>query len=205
MLIWGFKTLFKTLSEGVFHCPRCGGDRQYHLKLARRWFTFFFIPIFPFKQQGTHVECTTCKGTYHDTVLQQATSAQISAHLSQGMHALALAVLRVSGTAPSTAARTAAVGAVVESGVPAYTVERLDADLAGPGHDLASVLVPLGDQLQAQGREWLLTRATLIAAADGGIGSAERALLDQVGGLLQMTPAHVAGVVETTQRSVPRG
>ncbi|MET7297503.1 zinc ribbon domain-containing protein [Embleya sp. NPDC005575] len=204
MLIWGFKTIFKTLSEGVFHCPRCGGDRQYHLKLARRWFTLFFIPIFPFKQQGTHVECTTCGGTFHDTVLQSATSAQMSELLGQGMRALAVSMLRVSGT-PSTAARTVAAAAVVEAGVQNYTVSQLDADLAGAGFELPPVLVPLGDQLQPQGREWLLTRATLIAAAEGGVGSAERELLDRVGGLLQMTPAHVTGVVETAQRSVPRG
>lgn len=204
MLIWGFKTIFKTLSEGVFHCPRCGGDRQYHLKLARRWFTLFFIPIFPFKQQGTHVECATCGGTYEDTVLQGATSAQISELLGQGMRALAVTMLRVAGT-PSTAARTVATEAVVEAGVSWYSVAQLDADLAGAGFELPPVLVPLGDQLQPQGREWLLTRAALIAAAEGGIGSAERALLDQVGGLLQMTPAHVTGVVETAQRSVRRG
>ncbi|MGW9205761.1 zinc ribbon domain-containing protein [Embleya sp. NPDC055664] len=203
MLIWGFKTIFRTLSGGVFHCPQCGGDRQYHLKQARRWFTLFFIPIFPFKQQGTHVECATCGGTFHDTVLQGATSAQISAQLAQGMRALAVAVLRVTGM-PSTAARTVAAGAVAEAGVAGYTVAQLDADLAGAPVDLPPILVPLGDQLQPQGREWLLSRAALIAAADGGIGSAERALLDQVGGLLQMTPAHVTGVVETAQRNVPR-
>ncbi|MGC0417455.1 hypothetical protein [Embleya sp. AB8] len=60
-------------------------------------------------------------------------------------------------------------------------------------------MVGLGSEL-LHGR--CVTRAALIAAADGGIGSAERALLDQVGGLLQMTPAHVTGVVETAQRGV---
>jgi hypothetical protein len=75
MLIWGFKTLFKTLSEGVFHCPRCGGARAYRQRLARRWFTLFFIPVFPYRTDDSHVECTTCKGTFHDTVLQGSAAA----------------------------------------------------------------------------------------------------------------------------------
>jgi hypothetical protein len=88
------------------------------------------------------------------------------------MRALAVSVPRVSGT-PSTAACTVATAAVVEPGVTDYSVARAAADLAGAGFELPPGLVPLGGQLQPQGREPLLTRATPIAAADGGVGSAE--------------------------------
>ncbi|MDI2128068.1 zinc-ribbon domain-containing protein [Yinghuangia seranimata] len=200
MLIWGFKTLFKVLSEGVFHCPRCGVDRAYRLRLARRWFTLFFIPVFPYRTDGNHVECQTCKGTFYESVLQRPTSGQLSQDLANGMRLLALDVLRASGT-PSTAARTAAVKAVVEAGLPDYSMAALDAELAAAPVPSGSVLVPLGQQLEAQGREWLLTRGVRIAAADGGIGSAEREVLDRCGAFLQMTVAHVAGVVDTVQRN----
>jgi predicted RNA-binding Zn-ribbon protein involved in translation (DUF1610 family) len=69
MLIWGAKTIFKLLGEGVFNCPTCGPAGHFRHKQARRWFTLFFIPVFPFKDQGRHVECANCGSTFHEGVL----------------------------------------------------------------------------------------------------------------------------------------
>ena len=66
ILIWGWKSRLKTLSQGTFHCPHCQADRQYDQRQARRWFTIFWIPLIPLKVLGTFVECTTssaCPGS----------------------------------------------------------------------------------------------------------------------------------------------
>ncbi|HSA51431.1 MAG TPA: zinc ribbon domain-containing protein [Yinghuangia sp.] len=201
MLIWGFKTLFKTLSEGVFFCPQCGGDRSYQLKLARRWFTLFFIPVFTYKQDGVHVECQVCKGTFAETALQRQTNAAMALGKRDAMRAVAFSILRTAGT-PSAAARAKAAEAIssVVSSAGAYTVAELDAEWATAHIDLEGTLVPLGDAMQGGGREWLLSWAVAIASVDGEVSAAERALLDRIGALLQMSSAHVAGVVATAQR-----
>ena len=43
-------------------CPQC----QNHLKLSdlKRWFTLYFIPIFPFQHVDTFYYCKNCKGSY---------------------------------------------------------------------------------------------------------------------------------------------
>ena len=59
LLIWGFKVRYADQGTGTFYCPHEGGDRPYSLRSAKRWFTFFFIPIFPTKELGTFVECSS--------------------------------------------------------------------------------------------------------------------------------------------------
>lgn len=204
MLIWGFKTLFKTQSEGVFFCPQCGGDRPYQLKLARRWFTLFFIPVFTYRQDGVHVECQACKGAFAETALQRQTNAALAIGKRDAMRAVAFSMLRAAGT-PSAAARAKAAAAIssVVSSAGASTVAQVDAEWATAHIDLEAVVVPLGDAMQSGGREWLLSWAVAIALADGEVTTAERALLDRIGALLQMSSAHVTGVLATAQRSTP--
>jgi predicted RNA-binding Zn-ribbon protein involved in translation (DUF1610 family) len=51
--------------QGLFHCPRCGGDRRYRRRAGRRFLTLFFIPVIPLTRAGEHVRCTTCRARYH--------------------------------------------------------------------------------------------------------------------------------------------
>ena len=46
MIIFGLAVFyFGAKAQGAFHCPNCGGDRAYKLKIGRRWFTLFFVPV----------------------------------------------------------------------------------------------------------------------------------------------------------------
>ena len=61
ILIWGFRARAKAVATGEFFCTTCGADRSYVLQHIRRWFTFFFIPLFPVgKALGEQVKCSTC-------------------------------------------------------------------------------------------------------------------------------------------------
>jgi hypothetical protein len=101
MLIFGWTVLFKTLDTGVFHCPCCGGDRQYRIQQARRWFTLFFIPLIPLGVVGEHVECTSCRTTFGSAVLRTPTQApgafpphgQMPPPVSRGTNGFAIASL----------------------------------------------------------------------------------------------------------------
>jgi hypothetical protein len=46
-IIWGSRAIKRKIGEGMFFCPRCGADREYAMQKVRRWFTLFFIPLFP--------------------------------------------------------------------------------------------------------------------------------------------------------------
>jgi Zn finger protein HypA/HybF involved in hydrogenase expression len=73
-LIWGTKVRFKTLMTGLFFCPRCGGDRTYARREAKRWFHLYYIPLFPTTTLGQQVRCETCQASYNEAVLARPTS-----------------------------------------------------------------------------------------------------------------------------------
>lgn len=60
----------KEIGQGEFYCPECGGDyRGYRQVLVTRWFTLYWIPLFKTSELGQYVECTSCKATFNDRVL----------------------------------------------------------------------------------------------------------------------------------------
>lgn len=68
-IVWGFRSRNKKNNEGEFFCPDCGTYRMYFLMLVKRWFTLYWIPLFPTKELGEFIECQSCKSTFNDRVL----------------------------------------------------------------------------------------------------------------------------------------
>lgn len=64
LVIFGTKTVGKTIKSGTFHCDRCNCERNYILKQNKNFFSLFFIPIIPLKNVGDTLECTFCKTAY---------------------------------------------------------------------------------------------------------------------------------------------
>ena len=58
MIIFGFSVfyIFGLIGRGQFHCPNCGGDRNYEHRTARRFFTLFFLPVIPLDKVGEVVD-----------------------------------------------------------------------------------------------------------------------------------------------------
>jgi len=69
MIIWGSRNRTKDIGQGNFYCPRCRDQRAYIHKQVTRYFTLYFIPLFPVQQLGEMVECQTCKVAFDTTVL----------------------------------------------------------------------------------------------------------------------------------------
>ena len=115
LIIWGIRVFFRTTGQGLFHCPRCGGDRDYRRRGGRRFFTLFLIPVIPLARAGEHVRCATCRTRYHVGALRQPTAAQMQAAPPPGMRAAAASMLRA-GDPDSFPARNRAVQAIAEAG-----------------------------------------------------------------------------------------
>jgi hypothetical protein len=195
ILIWGFRVRFKTLLEGVFFCPSCGGDRGYVRKQARRWFTFFFIPLIPLGNVGDEfVECTTCKSAYKPSVLDMPTSASVGDTLIAATREAVVWLLRLSP--PTAATVTTAMDLLSRTANRPWSEGELQADLAGLDvNGLMRRLVDLAGVLNEHGKESFLGGCTAVAAADGSISTEERQLLQNIAGSLSMTPAHARGVI----------
>lgn len=196
ILIWGFRFIGRRVGEGTFACPSCRVDRPYVRKLMRRWFTLFWIPLFPVgKPQGEQIVCGTCKHAYAPDVLSAPTTDQLSTQLQTAVRVAAVAMVSVSGESDPVRRRAAKLW-VVEAGTVPYDDPELDADLAAiePGH-LAAWITPLGSSMSPLGREQFLRRAVLLA--DVPPSPQQSALISAIGTHLDLTPAHVAGVVAT--------
>jgi len=61
IIVWGTKGITKTLESGEFKCPICYVNGQYEYKEIRKYFTFFWIPIFSYGKHIDFVECQECK------------------------------------------------------------------------------------------------------------------------------------------------
>lgn len=194
LLIWGWRTRFKTLSDGAFHCPSCGGDRHYAHKQARRWFTLFFIPLIPLKVLGEFVECQTCSQGYDQRILALPTSAALGEQLTAATREAAVQLVRVDD---SPSARTAAVVALSQVSDMAWNEATFDADVrhldVAP---LPSRLHQLGEVMNEHGKERFLASVTAIAGGGGVLGDASRHVLAGIAADLGMTPAHARGVID---------
>jgi tellurite resistance protein len=202
MIVWGWKTVFRVIGSGVFSCPACGADRNYERRRAQRFFTLFFIPLIPLKTIGEFVRCTYCKNDFRDSVLARPTAAQFTDLLQNTVRGVMVNVLRRGGW-EHPGARAVAVQEIVTAGAVGYGEPNLAQDMQVVPEDLTQLLANLAGQLPEAGREALVTGATRVAAADGPVQPAERAVIDAVGAALGMSQAHVAGIVAAVAPAAP--
>ena len=68
-IIWGSRGMTSHVGSGEFYCPRCDDHGGYELKSVRRWFTLYWIPVFPISGHERYVECTHCRQAFDERVL----------------------------------------------------------------------------------------------------------------------------------------
>jgi hypothetical protein len=77
MIIYGYKHREVELGTGKFHCFKCEVQRPYRHKKLVRYFTLFFIPLFPLGTLHEYVECQVCGRTYALGILSEATTTSM--------------------------------------------------------------------------------------------------------------------------------
>ena len=63
-VVWGRKGVVNVVSSGKFQCPMCNLQRAYELKEIRKYFTLFWIPLFPYGESIEYLECQCCKTAF---------------------------------------------------------------------------------------------------------------------------------------------
>jgi hypothetical protein len=205
VIIFGLSVFYflGLIGTGQFHCPNCGGDRDYKHQTARRFFTLFFLPVIPLDKVGEAVQCQTCRQRFDPVVLQRPTTAQMSHALPAGMRAVAAAMLRAGGA--TEAATRVAIDQVRRAGMPGYGPAELHADLSQPPEAAEQPIRALATQLTQEALERYLAAAVQIGMADGLLTPAERNGVGWVGHQLGLTPAHAQGVISVVEQSVAAG
>ena len=206
ILIWGLRARAKAIASGEFFCSKCGADRTYVLQQVRRWFTLFFIPLFPVgKVLGEQVQCSTCHTVFGPQVLNAPTSAAFSETLRGATRVAAVSML-AAGDPHNTAARAAAVDAARMTGSDNYDDSWLANDLAAlDPTQLADYLGPLAQGLESHGKETFIEQVARIGIADGPLTATETRVLESLASALGLSAAHLRGIVVSTSPATTDG
>jgi hypothetical protein len=205
LIIFGLRVVFFTVGNGQFHCPNCGGDREYRRRQGRRFFTLFFIPVIPLNKVGPEiVECSTCHTRYHLAVLNAPTTADLAALPARLLRTAISQVLR-SGDVTNQAARERAVTVVRAAGDAAYDTTVLDADLVRPFEEVRREMAQSSGALAPEARERFFGEAAAIALIDGPLSVSERETLRAVGADLALTEVQINALVEMAERAAAEG
>lgn len=198
LLVFGLAVFFRTVGEGTFHCPNCGGDRRYRRRVGRRWFTLFFLPVIPLRRYGEVIECRGCRARFSVSVLRLPTVRQMTETLPAAMRAAVVLVLAAGGEDDETVRRRA-VEAVRGYGDETYGARELGADLRSADRRFGDEVERAGAQLAVEAKEWFLAQVVRVALADGPLDDEKRRILRVIADRLGMTPAHALGVILTSE------
>ncbi len=67
IIIWGNKWVFKPVAggwTGEIHCPECGTGRQFSEKQPVKYFTLYWLPLFPTSRGESFIECNSCESRF---------------------------------------------------------------------------------------------------------------------------------------------
>lgn len=198
MIIWGFRVVMRTLSNGVFFCPQEGGDRQYRLRSAQRFFTLFFIPLIPLKKLGNIVECASCTSHFNEAVLQRPTIESRGTTLAEAVRVAQVSILRASPTPPNEKAIEQSLRHINEY-YPTYDVAALQQDVVNLDITaLPAMLATVAGFTDTHTDEATLTRLTLTALnSKAYLTENERSVLNNIGTSLGLTAAHTRGIIDS--------
>jgi tellurite resistance protein len=203
MIIFGTRGVKSTLSQGNFNCPQCETTRAYKKKKVTRFFTLYFIPLIPLGKVGEYVECQHCKGTFIPNVLnyeeKKNNAAQdFLAEYEKAMkHSLVLMML-ADGVIDD---REREMVIKIYNKISHHDMTSADLDQyiaeveASPDRDVSKYLKGVGPMLNGQGKEMVIKAAISVAASDGHFDDSEKALLAEMAQALDMTSAHLKGII----------
>jgi transcription elongation factor Elf1 len=64
MIVMGLRSRGKVLGQRMLNCPNCHRDAMTSAATSRRWFTLFFVPVFPIGDKKTIAQCGLCGFRY---------------------------------------------------------------------------------------------------------------------------------------------
>ncbi len=203
LIIWGTKGVQDTLGGGQFFCPGCRDDRPYTHQKMSRYFTLFFIPLFPVSEVGRYIECDYCMGTYDEEVLELAARIQedqdaVRSKYEEAVRRIMVGMMMVDGEMDDDE-----VTAIVElsdrlPGKAMTADEVRDEAVMAEADDrtVEEFAAAVAPGINDHGKDLLFRAALAVAAADGVFEDSEKDLLMRIAASLEMSGDQVRAILE---------
>ena len=81
-IIWGTKVFRKVIGKSSYvnECQHCHNEVTYEISSVWRWFTIFWIPLFPISRKKYFLACPIC-GYGYDITKEQAESVLVNPYI----------------------------------------------------------------------------------------------------------------------------
>ncbi|MCL2716767.1 MAG: zinc ribbon domain-containing protein [Alphaproteobacteria bacterium] len=207
IFIWGTKGRIKTIGQGTFNCPNCRAPRQYEHRRAQRWFTLYFIPVFPMSTLGESVTCNACNNSYVPAVLEYDPARHHAAQKDRVIALWRAAMVTIAcAFGPANPAQAEAVNAALppELGSSLDVGEILeDCRTAPPGgisiDDIVGRTAGLAPYLSCEARENFLVAALSVMRAGSGNKNQREEIALRLGEMFALSPMHIRGILASAE------
>jgi tellurite resistance protein len=200
MIIFGTRGVTYTADKGSFYCPECHTSQDYARKRVRRFFTLYFIPVFPMDRLGEYIECRSCRNTFRESVLNyspEASAAKFETEFHTSVKRVMTLMMLADGEIADSEIQAIQdiYQRVSGSQISESDVKKEINVVKKKDMTVTDYLKEVAPYLNEHGKELILKSAIFIAAADGVFDERENRLLGEIAHALQMSPSHFKGIL----------
>ena len=208
MIFFGTKGRAIEIDRGQFHCPNCKIEKNYQKKYVQTWFTLYFIPIFPMgEKKNEHIECEECENIYHLDVIDYKPGLNEEELESEYEKALKnILCMMIIADKKIKDEEIKFVSGIFnkltnKKNFPKSQIDKVITQVKKKGLSVDDYLKDVRPYLNSGHRELIVKAMYFVAAWVGNLAKKESELLMETAKVLEMTPAHVKGVLSELDKS----
>ena len=190
------------MDSGEFHCPNCNTPRTYHKKYVQDWFTLYFIPTFPVgSKKNEHIECEECSSIYHLDVIDHKpglNNEEMASEYEKALQNVLCLMIIADNKVEDEEVKTVSDifnKLTNDKKLSKAKITKTITNLKKEDLTVDEYLKDIRPYLNAEHRELIIKAMYYVAGSDGHLDDRESELLMYTAKVLEMTPAHIKGVL----------
>ena len=190
------------MDSGEFHCPNCNTPRTYNKKYVQDWFTLYFIPTFPVgSKKNEHIECEECSSIYHLDVIDHKpglNDEEMASEYEKALQNVLCLMIIADNKVEDEEVKTVSDifnKLTNDKKLSKIKITKTITKLKKDDLTVDEYLKDIRPYLNAEHRELIIKAMYLVAGSDGHLDDRESELLMYTAQVLEMTPAHIKGVL----------
>ena len=202
MIIFGTKGRSIKMDSGEFHCPNCNTNRAYNKKYVQDWFTLYFIPTFPVgSKKNEHIECEECSSIYHLDVIDYKpglNDEEMTSEYEKALQNVLCLMIIADDKVDDQEVKTVSDifnKLTNDKKLSKAKINKTITNLKKDNLVVDEYLKDIRPYLNAEHRELIIKAMYYVAGSDGHLDDRESELLMHTAKILEMTPAHIKGVL----------